>query len=160
MRALCRVRRSKTLQHSQPSGAHLAALHSQHRAGKQSSRACKKRLLLVWVALSLLLFPAFLVLYLLHNSGKGKLLPRYMPGPKPGVSWMDFSAKRKAELELGSWLLKRKEYYARKHDEYLRTARNGPYPIQLKYPILWSGALFSKSGECLCLIPRQCACAK
>ncbi len=30
---------------------------------------------------------------------------------------------------------------------YLARARAGPFPIKLKYPVLWAGAIFSKSGE-------------
>jgi hypothetical protein len=40
------------------------------------------------------------------------------------------------------------EQAPQEQDVYMQRALAGPYPIQLKYPLLWSGALFSRSGAC------------
>jgi hypothetical protein len=63
------------------------------------------------------------------------------------VPWAAVAARRRAALALTSRPRTKAPWGAAGHDEYLRKAKTGPYPIKLKYPVVWSGALFSKSGE-------------
>lgn len=67
-------------------------------------------------------------------------------------TWAIIESRRNASMQQGlssahGWSEGRNRRIPRAID-YIERAEKGPHPIRLKYPVVWAGALFSRSGRC------------